>query len=388
MRAFPLTDREWAWIVPYLPRFDWYGADEHYAALRATISAAMYVASGNGGWARLPADDLIRIQIETLWQVYREQGVLRRLCRAVARLPMREHRRELLLGVLRTPPREVPRAGPDAIDDRAELYAELWTIAALGATCLTVVGIADASPPLVQALLDAGAGDHGIPKWALYGVVGSLMLAAGMAIAWWLMCRKVAADNRLADELRALRPVLDRLSGTGTALSASPAARPARTIAWGHGALGWLWRRFAPVAVVAVGLVAGAPAFAAACHEAACVGRVGYVIVPQGEQGDPSTASAFGRRGLPRVNEIVRLVRPAQLLTEPLVADRRDEFGDLQADIVRMGADDFDNPEIPVGVVLQAGTRVRVLSYRTFVTNRGETGQMLFALVMVEYPQG
>lgn len=126
------------------------------------------------------------------------------------------------------------------------------------------------------------------------------------------------------------------------------------------------------------------PAAAQSCRDANCEGRVGYIFLPlSSPEGVAEDDRLFSAGDFPAVNQVVQLLRPTQLLVEPVVIHHRDEFGDPRARMVVQGADDFDNPDTPVGDVLAAGARVRILSYRTFVTNYGESGQLLFALVHV-----
>lgn len=148
------------------------------------------------------------------------------------------------------------------------------------------------------------------------------------------------------------------------------------------------------------------------CWMIGCVGRVGYVFMPDDmyrlagkthyymdgqECTPPPHADPFGENVLPDVNSVQTIVLDNAPLIEadeinshlgsftPVSIVRDSSSGKCQA--VRKSPRDVQ------GDPMKAGAKVKVLGYQTFVSQRSETGsagavtrhgQLLFALVLVQ----
>ena len=148
------------------------------------------------------------------------------------------------------------------------------------------------------------------------------------------------------------------------------------------------------------------------CWMVGCGGRVGYVFMPDDlyplaggihyqmyrrECTPPPNGNPFGDNNFPDINSVQAIVIDNTSLLEegdiishlgsfpPVSIVRDDDSGQCQA--VRKLPRDVG------GSAMMAGARVKVLGYRTFVSQRSETGsagtvtrheQILFALVLVQ----
>jgi hypothetical protein len=150
------------------------------------------------------------------------------------------------------------------------------------------------------------------------------------------------------------------------------------------------------------------PAFAEYCSMIGCRGEVGYVFLPgdpyvvknkhffrnRQECALPKGDNPFGTVDLPEVNATVSVARLSNLLTDQDIEKNLGAFGSDDMEPTGNGAEcrvTWKEPEL--GNLLDAGIKVRILGYRTFVGHRTVTGdvrtvtfdtQLLFALVIVE----
>jgi hypothetical protein len=161
-----------------------------------------------------------------------------------------------------------------------------------------------------------------------------------------------------------------------------------------------LCRITAALAILSVGFVLPQAGHAEYCWMVGCAGRVGYVYLPaqfykpsgdlsyslvEHDCAGASKVSPFETQGLPDVNSVATLSNPGTLLlvegnieahlsSFPQISITKTSGGDCEADLPP-----FDVPGDP----MRAGAKVRILGYRTFISETNQTGQLLFALVLV-----
>ena len=166
-------------------------------------------------------------------------------------------------------------------------------------------------------------------------------------------------------------------------------------------------RRLAYASLLTMYMLSCAPALAERCSMVGCGGQVFYLFLPDtqltggdkmrfGGHGQSCTAEGdqtFTQPGLPAVNAVAQMRADLRVLLSQQVVE-------ANIDAFRPPRLDDESPTCKVvwsepgnlGVTLDAGEKVRILGYRTFVQNYERAGrkgtrvfqrQVLFALVTV-----
>jgi len=157
------------------------------------------------------------------------------------------------------------------------------------------------------------------------------------------------------------------------------------------------------ILLVLAGLAFVAPAEAENCRAIGCVGRIGYVYLPASQQNPkgaldimvngtkivlPYKYHVFTEGGIPPVNATVSLAQPHTVLfSQSDIGQNVGAFGEGRPRLNPTTSQyELGDEQIPddTGNLMDEGTKLRVLGYRTWASQKGLDGQLLFALVRVE----
>jgi hypothetical protein len=146
-----------------------------------------------------------------------------------------------------------------------------------------------------------------------------------------------------------------------------------------------------------------APANAENCRAIGCVGRIGYVYLPASQQNPkgaldfmvngtkvvlPYKYHVFTEGGIPPVNATVSLAQPhTPLFSQSDIGQNVGAFGESRPKINPATSQyELGEEQIPddSGNLMDGGTKLKVLGYRLWASQKGLDGQLLFALVRVE----